>query len=108
MQVVLDDGALAESEAGIQAPDDCRVTPVDVLLEDHAAVGGETRGPVQQDDADRLFETDGPGFQCIDCRDHLLPVPVGVSLQQQAGKLVVVYPKSIAKGGIQLPPWMKK
>jgi branched-chain amino acid transport system substrate-binding protein len=33
---------------------------------------------------------------------------VGSILQWQAGKRVVVYPKSIAKGEIQLPPWMKK
>ena len=33
---------------------------------------------------------------------------VGSILQWQAGKRVVVYPKSIAKGSIQLPPWMKK
>ncbi len=33
---------------------------------------------------------------------------VGSILQWQAGKRVVVYPKSIAKGNIQLPPWMKK
>jgi branched-chain amino acid transport system substrate-binding protein len=33
---------------------------------------------------------------------------VGSILQWQAGKRVVVYPKSIAKGTIQLPPWMKK
>ncbi len=33
---------------------------------------------------------------------------VGSILQWQAGKRVVVYPKSIASGSIQLPPWMKK
>ena len=33
---------------------------------------------------------------------------VGSILQWQQGKRVVVYPKSIAKGSIQLPPWMKK
>ncbi len=33
---------------------------------------------------------------------------VGTILQWQAGKRVVVYPKSIAMGEIQLPPWMKK
>ncbi|MDF1590577.1 MAG: ABC transporter substrate-binding protein [Desulfobacterales bacterium] len=33
---------------------------------------------------------------------------VGSVLQWQAGKRVVVYPKSIATGSIQLPPWMKK
>jgi branched-chain amino acid transport system substrate-binding protein len=33
---------------------------------------------------------------------------VGSILQWQDGKRVVVYPKSIAKGNIQLPPWMKK
>ena len=33
---------------------------------------------------------------------------VGSILQWQDGKRVVVYPKSIAKGTIQLPPWMKK
>lgn len=33
---------------------------------------------------------------------------VGSILQWQAGKRVVVYPKSIAMGTIQLPPWMKK
>ena len=33
---------------------------------------------------------------------------VGSILQWQAGKRVVVYPKSIAMGEIQLPPWMKK
>jgi branched-chain amino acid transport system substrate-binding protein len=33
---------------------------------------------------------------------------VGSILQWQAGKRVVVYPKSIAKGTIELPPWMKK
>ena len=33
---------------------------------------------------------------------------VGSILQWQAGKRVVVYPKSIAKGEIQLPPWMNK
>ena len=33
---------------------------------------------------------------------------VGSILQWQAGKRVVVYPKSIAKGEIELPPWMKK
>ena len=33
---------------------------------------------------------------------------VGSILQWQAGKRVVVYPKSIAKGEIKLPPWMKK
>jgi branched-chain amino acid transport system substrate-binding protein len=33
---------------------------------------------------------------------------VGTILQWQAGKRVVVFPKSIATGEIQLPPWMKK
>ena len=33
---------------------------------------------------------------------------VGSVLQWQAGKRVVVYPKSIATGVIELPPWMKK
>ncbi len=33
---------------------------------------------------------------------------VGSILQWQAGKRVVVYPKSIAKGIILLPPWMRK
>ena len=33
---------------------------------------------------------------------------VGSILQWQDGKRVVVYPKSIALGSIQLPPWMKK
>ncbi len=33
---------------------------------------------------------------------------VGSILQWQDGKRVVVYPKSIAMGTIQLPPWMKK
>ena len=33
---------------------------------------------------------------------------VGSILQWQAGKRVVVYPKSIATGSIQLPPWMGK
>jgi len=33
---------------------------------------------------------------------------VGSIIQWQAGKRVVVYPKSIATGEIQLPPWMKK
>ncbi|MBN1849629.1 MAG: ABC transporter substrate-binding protein [Deltaproteobacteria bacterium] len=33
---------------------------------------------------------------------------VGSILQWQAGKRVVVYPKSIAKGSIKLPPWMNK
>jgi branched-chain amino acid transport system substrate-binding protein len=33
---------------------------------------------------------------------------VGTVLQWQAGKRIVVYPKSIATGEIQLPPWMKK
>jgi len=33
---------------------------------------------------------------------------VGSILQWQDGKRVVVFPKSIAKGEIQLPPWMKK
>jgi len=33
---------------------------------------------------------------------------VGTILQWQAGKRVVVFPKSIAVGEIQLPPWMKK
>ncbi len=33
---------------------------------------------------------------------------VGTILQWQAGKRIVVYPKSIATGEIQLPPWMKK
>ncbi len=32
---------------------------------------------------------------------------VGTVLQWQAGKRVVVYPKSIATGEIKLPPWMK-
>ncbi len=33
---------------------------------------------------------------------------VGSILQWQDGKRIVVYPKSIATGEIQLPPWMKK
>lgn len=33
---------------------------------------------------------------------------VGTILQWQAGKRIVVYPKSIATGQILLPPWMKK
>jgi len=33
---------------------------------------------------------------------------VGSILQWQNGKRVVVYPKSIAMGEIQLPPWMGK
>lgn len=33
---------------------------------------------------------------------------VGSILQWQDGKRIVVYPKSIAKGEILLPPWMKK
>ena len=33
---------------------------------------------------------------------------VGSILQWQDGKRIVVYPKSIAKGSIQLPPWMIK
>jgi branched-chain amino acid transport system substrate-binding protein len=33
---------------------------------------------------------------------------VGSILQWQDGKRVVVYPKNIATGSIQLPPWMKK
>lgn len=33
---------------------------------------------------------------------------VGTILQWQAGRRIVVYPKSIAMGEIQLPPWMKK
>jgi len=33
---------------------------------------------------------------------------VGTIFQWQAGKRVVVFPKSIAMGDIQLPPWMKK
>jgi len=33
---------------------------------------------------------------------------VGTILQWQAGKRIVVFPKSIATGSIQLPPWMKK
>ncbi|MDJ0815154.1 MAG: ABC transporter substrate-binding protein [Desulfobacterales bacterium] len=33
---------------------------------------------------------------------------VGSILQWQAGKRIVVYPKSIATGSIQLPPWMGK
>jgi branched-chain amino acid transport system substrate-binding protein len=33
---------------------------------------------------------------------------VGSILQWQAGKRVVVFPKSIATGQIELPPWMKK
>jgi len=33
---------------------------------------------------------------------------VGSILQWQDGKRVVVFPKSIAKGSIQLPPWMNK
>ena len=33
---------------------------------------------------------------------------VGSILQWQDGKRVVVYPKSIAKGTIELPPWMNK
>ncbi len=33
---------------------------------------------------------------------------VGTILQWQAGKRIVVFPKSIATGTIKLPPWMKK
>ncbi len=33
---------------------------------------------------------------------------VGTVLQWQAGKRIVVFPKSIATGSIKLPPWMKK
>ncbi len=33
---------------------------------------------------------------------------VGTILQWQAGKRIVVFPKSIATGDIELPPWMKK
>jgi len=33
---------------------------------------------------------------------------VGTILQWQAGKRIVVFPKSIATGEIKLPPWMKK
>jgi len=33
---------------------------------------------------------------------------VGTIFQWQAGKRVVVFPQSIAKGNILLPPWMKK
>ena len=33
---------------------------------------------------------------------------VGTILQWQAGKRIVVFPKSIATGEIMLPPWMKK
>jgi branched-chain amino acid transport system substrate-binding protein len=33
---------------------------------------------------------------------------VGTVLQWQAGKRIVVYPKSIATGEIKLPPWMQK
>jgi branched-chain amino acid transport system substrate-binding protein len=33
---------------------------------------------------------------------------VGSILQWQDGKRIVVYPESIAKGQIQLPPWMNK
>jgi branched-chain amino acid transport system substrate-binding protein len=33
---------------------------------------------------------------------------VGSIIQWQEGKRVVVYPKSIATGSIQLPPWMGK
>jgi branched-chain amino acid transport system substrate-binding protein len=33
---------------------------------------------------------------------------VGSILQWQAGKRIVVFPKSIATGSIKLPPWMKK
>ena len=33
---------------------------------------------------------------------------VGSILQWQAGNRIVVYPKSIATGSIQIPPWMKK
>ena len=33
---------------------------------------------------------------------------VGSIIQWQDGKRVVVFPKSIAKGEIKLPPWMKK
>ena len=85
MQLIPDERAVAELEAGIQAPDDSRVTLVYVLLENDVAVRGKAHGPVEQDDADRLPETDGPGFQGIDGRKHLLLVPVRVSLQQQAG-----------------------
>ena len=33
---------------------------------------------------------------------------VGSILQWQDGQRVVVFPKSIAKGSIQLPPWMEQ
>jgi branched-chain amino acid transport system substrate-binding protein len=33
---------------------------------------------------------------------------VGSIIQWQAGKRIVVFPKSIATGDIELPPWMKK
>ena len=33
---------------------------------------------------------------------------VGTILQWQKGKRIVVFPKSIATGTIELPPWMKK
>jgi branched-chain amino acid transport system substrate-binding protein len=33
---------------------------------------------------------------------------VGTIFQWQAGKRVVVFPPSVAKGKILLPPWMKK
>jgi branched-chain amino acid transport system substrate-binding protein len=33
---------------------------------------------------------------------------VGTIFQWQAGKRVVVFPKSIAMGEIMLPPWMEK
>jgi len=51
----------------------------------------------------------------FDPKSHqVIPAPdpkdgaVGSILQWQAGKRVVVYPKSIATGEIQLPPWMTK
>ena len=35
-------------------------------------------------------------------------IAVGSIIQWQAGKRIVVFPKSIATGDIELPPWMKK
>ena len=49
---------------------------------------------------------DPKSHQVVPALDHETGA-VGSILQWQAGKRVVVYPKSIAKGEIQLPPWMK-
>jgi branched-chain amino acid transport system substrate-binding protein len=50
---------------------------------------------------------DPKSHQVIPAKDPKVGA-VGSILQWQAGKRVVVYPKSIATGSIQLPPWMKK